>query len=487
MRNLVLAKELARLGHDISFASRPQDGDSIDYIKQQGFTVHELARPDEWLTPKSSADYLAWLQVSPKTDIEQFCAVIKSADLVIVDHYALGAEWQEEIKSHYDCKIVAIDDLVREHSADIVIDQTLLRTPEEYLHRNNHGINLTGSEYALLHPTFSAKRELALENNVCPNTVKVLISMGGIDKNNITLEVLQALLLLKSDKPQVTVLLSRKSPSYEDVKRFCMQHSDWTNHIDFSDSMAEILLEHTIAIGAPGTTAWERACLGVPSLIIPLADNQRTIATNLVKTDSAILVEPEQIKIHLTSSYKTLVLNWLKYHHNSLKLCDGLGVKRVSRYIDNLLLGKVTTVLLRPASTADIEQVYYWQCQPETRKYALTREKPTWDTHKVWMQKKLESVQDYFYIIQASDSEDSVGVIRLDRMKNAEYLVSIFISPEYFGQGIAKSSLSFIDDIHQHVTLHATVMEDNEASQQLFIAANYKRTSKDNFIRLPII
>ena len=56
MRDIVLAKELARLGHDISFACRPQNGDSIDYIKQQGFTVHELARPAQWLTPSSSAD-----------------------------------------------------------------------------------------------------------------------------------------------------------------------------------------------------------------------------------------------------------------------------------------------------------------------------------------------------------------------------------------------------------------------------------------------
>jgi len=487
MRDLVLAKELLRLGHNISFASRPQDGDSIDYIKQQGFSVHELACPDEWLTPKSSSDYSAWLQVSIKSDIEQFCAVIQSADLVIVDHYALGAEWQEEIKSHYNCKIVAIDDLVREHRADIVIDQTLLRTPEEYVQHNNHGINLTGSEYALIHPKFTTKREFALEKNASPSTIKILISMGGIDKNNSTLEVLKTLVLLESNKPQVTVLLSGKSPSYKDVKQFCVQHSNWINHIDFSDNMAEILLEHAIAIGAPGTTACERACLGVPSIIIPLADNQRTIATNLLKTDSAILVEPEQIKDQLINAYNSLVLNWSKYHRNSLQLCDGLGVKRVGRYIDNLLLAKTNKITLRPASAADIEQVFYWQSQPETRKYALTREKITWDEHKVWMQRKLESAQDYFYIIEAEIPQESVGVIRLDRMKNAEYLVSIFISPEYFGQGIAKSTLCFIDGIHQHVTLHATVMENNTASQRLFIAANYKRTSKDKFIRLPII
>ena len=487
MRNIVLAKELKHLGHEVSFASRPQKGDSIDYIKQQGFFIHELNCANEPLEPKSSDDYLAWLQVPLNTDITQFCSIIKAIDLVIVDHYALGAEWQQAIKSHYNCKIVAIDDLVREHKADIVIDQTLLRKPEEYVKQNNNGINLTGSEYALLHPKFTAKRELALDNNTCPNNIKVLLSMGGIDKDNVTLSVLKALALLKSEKPQVTVLLSRKSPSYEDVKKYCMQHSDWTKHIDFSDNMAEVLLEHAVAIGAPGTTTWERACLGVPSIIIPLADNQRTIATNLVKTDSAILVEPKKIKTHLTTAYKALVSGWLKFHSNSLKLCDGLGVKRVGRHINNLLLGKISKVSLRAASKEDIEQVYCWQCQPETRKYALTSEKPTWNEHKAWMQKKLESTQDYFYIIQTENTKTSVGVIRLDRIKNAEYLVSIFISPEYFGQGIAKNALSFIDDIHQHVTLCATVMKDNVASQQLFIAANYKRTAKDNFIRLPII
>ena len=98
MRNLVLAKELERLGHKVSFASRPQEGDSIDYIKQQGFAVHELAGLDERLIPKSSDDYIAWLQVPLQTDIAQFCSIIKSIDLVVVDHYALGAEWQEEIK-----------------------------------------------------------------------------------------------------------------------------------------------------------------------------------------------------------------------------------------------------------------------------------------------------------------------------------------------------------------------------------------------------
>jgi RimJ/RimL family protein N-acetyltransferase len=89
-------------------------------------------------------------------------------------------------------------------------------------------------------------------------------------------------------------------------------------------------------------------------------------------------------------------------------------------------------------------------------------------------------------MINMSDYNNSVGVIRLDRVSKAEYIVSIFISPEHFGQGIAKQALSFIDAIHKDVTLHATVLEGNIASQRLFTTANYMRVSTDKFIRLPI-
>ena len=102
------------------------------------------------------------------------------------------------------------------------------------------------------------------------------------------------------------------------------------------------------------------------------------------------------------------------------------------------------------------------------------------------MKQKLRSVEDFFYMVTLPKNDKSVAVVRLDRIKKAEYIVSIFVSPEHFNQGIAKQALSFLDDIHKDVTLHATVLEDNTASQCLFIAANYRHVSADTFIRLPI-
>jgi RimJ/RimL family protein N-acetyltransferase len=310
--------------------------------------------------------------------------------------------------------------------------------------------------------------------------------MGGIDKDNVTLQILKVLQLQLHDKVRVTVLLGSKSPNYEKVKDFCGLNIDWIEHIDFADDMAEIMLPHSLAIGAPGTTSWERACLGIPSIIIPLAVNQRTIANNLVIAKASILVEKENISAKLVSSYESLIKNWVEYRDANLKLCDGLGVRRVVRYVDNLFSEQENKVSIKQASVDDIKQVFTWQCHPDTRKYALTTKVPTWEKHQSWMKQKLKSVEDFFYIIKLTEDDESVGVIRLDRVKKAEYIVSIFISPEHFGQGIAKKALSFIDDIHKDVTIHATVLEDNIASQRLFSAAKYERVSIDTFKRLPI-
>lgn len=484
MRCLVLAHELKRKQHNVSFAMRSQEGDSISFIKDQGFFVHKLPTSKVNIKPKNNSDYSGWLQVPWLLDAEQFIEKINKVDLVVTDHYALDYKWQKKVKSKLDCKIFAIDDLVRHHDADLILDQTLMRTPDEY--SSNNTIVLTGCDFALLNPQFSKKREFALDKSTQPPDNKVLVSMGGIDQDNVTLAVLHALNQGLIKKPKVTVLLSSKAPHYDKVKCFCSQNVDWIEHIDFVDDMAEIMLKHDLSIGAPGTTSWERACLGLSSIIIPLAENQRTISINLVNAKAAMLVEPKDIANNLIKSYLELLKGWNDLRQNSFKICDGLGVYRVVENINNLFLGEENKLSIIRASLDDIQQVYDWQCHPETRRYALTTKIPNWIEHQNWMNLKLTSVNDFFYMIKSIEEGKSVGVLRLDRYKRSEYVVSIFVSPEHYGKGIAKWALKYLDNIHRNVTIHATVLETNIASQKLFTSANYQQSSFDTFIRLPI-
>ena len=57
-------------------------------------------------------------------------------------------------------------------------------------------------------------------------------------------------------------------------------HDNITLH-ETLPSLALLMLKADLAIGAGGTTSWERCCLGLPSLVITLAENQKLIAEEL--------------------------------------------------------------------------------------------------------------------------------------------------------------------------------------------------------------
>ncbi|MDO6678419.1 UDP-2,4-diacetamido-2,4,6-trideoxy-beta-L-altropyranose hydrolase [Shewanella sp. 4_MG-2023] len=323
MRCLVLADALKKMHHDVSFACLPQAGDMIAYIEQRHHQVIKLTAESSPITPISDTDYLGWLQRSVAQDAVDFINQVNQADIVITDHYAIAQEWQKIIKVALVCKLVAIDDLVRYHDADCILDQTLGRQAEEY---SSETVVLAGTDYALLAPQFNLHRSKALTKTAPINTPKVLVSMGGIDAPNATLAVLTS--LVGKVEATFTVLLSPRAPHYQQVVDWCNHHDDVT-HCDFSDNMALLMLEHDIAIGAPGTTSWERACLGLPSIIIPLADNQKTITTQLVKHGAVIALTLNDVEQYITNAFQTLLSSWKQYHNVNLALCDGKGTNRV--------------------------------------------------------------------------------------------------------------------------------------------------------------
>jgi len=486
MRCLVLADALSEQGDTVTFASRPQQGDLIAFVRSRGFKVNELVVPAHWEIPQSSADYAAWLQVSWEEDAESLIQNINNVDLLIVDHYGLNADWESFVKNKFLCKVVAIDDLVREHQADLILDQTLLRKPLEYKEKNANSTVLAGCDFALIKQNFTIYRKQVLDSNVLPSKINILLSMGGIDQPNATLQTLQVLSKTPKNMLFVTVLLSTKAPNYQSVKDFSLQHSSWVRHIDFVENMAELMLEHQVAIGAPGGTSWERACLGIPSIIIPLADNQKTISHHLVQVGAAIRVNLADISSSLLPAYQTMLSKWSHMRVANLSICDGLGLLRVTQSIKNLCNNDSNSITLRRATKCDIKSVFDWQVLPETRQYALTPELPTWEGHQKWMFTKLQSITDYFYIIESLLNNTSIGVVRLDKLFVDKYVISIFINPLYFGKGIAKEALTYIDRIHPDITIQATVLEENIASQRLFTAARYQQLTVDTFVRPPV-
>lgn len=336
IRCLSLAYQLRESGHDIAFVLRPQFGDLSVHIDQLGYKIFKMAPLKSLKIPSSTADYKSWLQVTEIQDAEEFSSMASDAEVVVVDHYGINLAWEEFVTSRIGCKLIVIDDLARRHSADLIIDQTYGADPNEYSSQSGVSDILAGSEYALLNSQFSVLHKLAVKQRETVKKHKLMISMGGVDKPNVSLSVLEAL----STRPKqfnTTVLLSERAPHFKLVSSFCRGNEDWIKHIRFTGNMADLMLEHTLAIGAPGSTSWERACLGLPSILIPLAENQIKICRSLVNAGCVISLRKEKIEDELNLKLDKLLSNYQEMTRNNLKICDGMGALRAANKINDLV------------------------------------------------------------------------------------------------------------------------------------------------------
>lgn len=472
MRCLVIADALRNAGHVVEFWCLKLSGNLIDYIEKRGHDVGVLSASFEECIPNQDGDYLGWLQRPILVDAQDFIDCVGNVDILITDHYAIDYEWQKFVGSALSCKIVAIDDLCRNHFADLVVDQTFGRKPTEY---QGVATVLSGSDYALISPRFAHLREQAFGRSLTNTKPKVLITMGAVDIHNVTQRVLEK--LLEHVDAEFTVLLGQNSPHFETIKNYCAD-LEYVNHIDFCDDMPCMMLDHDISIGAPGSTSWERACLGLPSIIIPIAENQKDVAKSLAENGAAILVNVDTISQNLKAAYFELLENYSSYHQRSLAICDGLGVNRVVQE-----LFSTNNIMLEKAKLKHIELIYKWQCHPQTRRFSNNSNIPSWDEHSNWMKRKLSSTSDYFYLAVLKDSKEYCGALRLDRESVGTYIVSIFLNPECYGRGVGSEILSLLDDIHPDVNIKAVVLKENTASQKLFYKSGYSKINDGLFIR----
>lgn len=489
MRCLTLADALKKVGFDISFAMRPQPGDLCDFVETRGFEVVDMSIPHNWSEPDDSSDYEAWLQMSEEDDAQNFIELIREVDIVIVDHYGINLGWEKRIKSELNCNLMAVDDLLRPHDADLVLDQNLGRTSKDYVNKVPKGcVILAGTQFALLNERFAILHKGALQrsNPASMKEQKLLISMGGIDKPNSTLKILQAL-SRRAEKINTTVLLSKNSPNYDSVSSFCANNKGWVNHIPFTNDMASLMLEHTLAIGAPGATSWERACMGLPSIVVPLAENQRDIGKSLSQHAATLTLEVDELPDQLNKKLHSLISCSSTMRQSNFNICDGWGSYRVSKIMLQLTKYQAP-VFLRKATSQDIRTVFTWQCLPEVRAYSLNKNPPKWGEHKEWMSNKLQRTDDYFYIVEAnvtSGAFEPVGSVRLDVSESDDnlFIISIYLDPSVHGQGIGLEALKIVSDMHRDKRIYAKVLKDNHASQRLFTKAGFRKISEEAFIR----
>ena len=289
MRCLTLAEALRADGAACHFICREHPGHLLDYIRKRGFAVSGLpsCKADELPLDETGKlpAHAHWLGCDWRTDARQTGEILAplKPDWLVADHYALDVRWEDALRAHYG-KLLVIDDLAdRPHACDLLLDQNLGRAAVDYANLvPEHCTVLAGPRLALLRPEFAALREYSLQRRKTPALKHLLITMGGVDKDNATGQVLEALKScpLPADC-RITVVMGGKAPWLQQVREIAAT-MPWPTEVrvDISD-MAQVMADSDLAIGAAGSTSWERCCLGLPTLLVVLAANQKPAALHM--------------------------------------------------------------------------------------------------------------------------------------------------------------------------------------------------------------
>jgi UDP-2,4-diacetamido-2,4,6-trideoxy-beta-L-altropyranose hydrolase len=342
MRCLTLADALRAEGAQCIFICREHPGNLIAQIRQRGFVVHALPPVIEMNVSNQNGEsqsiYESWLGVDWATDAEQskVGAGETVADWLIVDHYALDSRWERTLRPLCR-KLMVIDDLAnRQHDCDLLLDQNLGREATDYYQLVPEDSKvLVGPHYALLRPEFHTLREVSLTRRTAnPHLRHLLVSMGGVDQVDATSKVLEALKVCQlPTNLNITIVMGQHAPWLDKVKYLSAKMPVPTEIKCNIENMAQLMTNSDLAIGAAGSTSWERCCLGLPSLIGVIADNQTFIADSLQSAGAAKIFDINHAMTNLRELMKEILENkteLIKLIKNAANVTDGMGTNRVA-------------------------------------------------------------------------------------------------------------------------------------------------------------
>lgn len=379
MRTLSLADELRAQGAACLFICRECPPSLQSLLLSRGHQLQMLDAGDG--------------QIDESADAAQTLAALGPARMtwMIVDHYQLSSRWEAEIKTRVP-RLMAIDDLAnRRHVADLLLDQNLGRTHADYDKLLPRGSDaLLGSRHALLRPQFAAAREASLAARRNRKSRKLLITMGGMDHLNATCAVLDALHAATLPAgSSVQVVLGADARWRAEVEAACAR-LPWPAQIAQGvTDMAALMAEADIAIAAAGSTLWELCCVGVPTIAVITADNQRHSAAAAEQAGASLVIDSVPLLPVRLPSLLGLMLapsTLAQMQRAAAGVTDGLGCARVAAELKQRASDDHPT-RLRAMARADLEQVRVWRNHPEVRRWMHTTREISADEHESWFDK----------------------------------------------------------------------------------------------------
>lgn len=479
IRCLTLADSLRARGAQTKFICRDHPGNLILLLGERGFPVTTLPLKES-NDSSHNEDYAVWLGATQAEDAEQTINALNGEvpDWLVVDHYGIDADWEGLLRPHVG-KIFVIDDLAnRAHDCDVLLDQNFSLTAHtRYTHLiSNHCRPLLGPRYALLRSEYAEfRKDLLIHDG---RVQKVMVFFGGSDPHNMTGVALQALSHPDLKNLDVEIVIGANNVHVASLKKLAKNRGRTT----ISGSrlhLADLMAYADLAIGAGGTTTWERMCLGLPTVVVSIADNQTPSCEALAEAN---LVEYLGSSVNLATEQLTLsLLNLLQNSERLLELSerskiyvDGLGAHRIAEV---LMRSEAADVTLRAASEHDIALYFNWVNDPAVRKSALDSNLISWPSHKMWFAKKMADPDCHMLVMEASGLP--VGQIRFELDNESwilDYSLDVIARGRGWGGRLIELGVDFIWGVSR-LPVRALVKYENQPSRAVFLRQGFAETA----------
>lgn len=481
MRCLNLASALRKRDGDSLFLCRDHEGNLVPLIRERGFDVRVLGQgvcgnssavED---TPSAADPHSSRLGTSWLTDAEETIHAVAEwgrPDWMIVDHYGIDFQWERMLRP-YSRGLIVIDDLAdREHDCDLLVDQNLVAdTRSRYSGKlPEHCCLLLGPRYAMLEPLYAE-----LHGQAAPRHGKihrVLVYFGGADIEDLTGKTISAFLTLERNDVEMDVVVNPRSSYVESIRRRIAGVENVRLHM-FLPSLSSLMRTADVSIGAGGITTWERCCLGVPSYVITLADNQIAGARELDRLGVICwLGNARDLSVQdLTEAISGMLgkSSHIDLSKRGLDLVDGLGCIRIADY---LTLDRDSRLRVRPVCPDDEELILRWANDPVVRHNSFSPELIDAAAHHQWFSRRLANRASCCVFVIETDAGLPVGQVRFELSSGVwevHYALDACVRGRGMGGVFLKAALSeFLIRVPSCTEIVGRVKSENLASRKVF-------------------
>lgn len=466
MRCLSLAEKAMAMGAEVTFACRHVPEHLRALATSRGAKVVTLPAAPFF---KGALAHSHWLGVEQTTDAQQTSITAGFGwDWVVVDHYGIDRVWEAAFRP-FTKKIMVIDDLMdREHDCELLVDQNNDDPTRYGKLLPPHAMKLLGPRFALIREDFA---QAGQSWTFSVDGRRVLVAFGGADTANNTALALSSLVDLQIEGVKADVVIGATHPQRQEIESVCATRG-YHCHVQ-TQRMPQLMAQADLAIGAGGGMLWERCCLGLPSVVFCVADNQREQLETAAEMGACDYIRPEEFSREVLTQRVAALLARADRRDEMGKRAaswvDGKGLKRVVRFMG------LTNIDIRRASADDCRRTYEWRNHPRVRAASLQTEPIEWQGHQSWFKSVLLSPEVYLLI--GSRRGQDVGVVRFN-VSGERATVSLYLATEFLDAGVGGDLLQSAQDwlLATRPELQwfdATVRPENTVSRGLFFSLGY--------------